>query len=201
VRVLRAGNPRQAIEQFDAVIAEYEASARGSARFVFSSRWPVETLSYLLEVANNQKTAPGGAAVFGPSWGDAYYLKAFAFVELKQPSDARAALERAIALAPRNSQYRSELGNLQLAEKNWTDALETFRTAEAAARAVSPPAIKNSDLTRALRGQGYAMVELGRLEEAEKLYLQCLEIDPKDARAAGELKYLRQRRAAAPTAS
>jgi hypothetical protein len=34
-------------------------------------------------------------------------------------------------------------------------------------------------------------VELGKLEEAEKIYQQCLAADPNDTRAKQELEYVR----------
>ena len=36
-------------------------------------------------------------------------------------------------------------------------------------------------------------VELGKLDEAEKKYQQCLAADPKDTKAAQELEYVRGR--------
>ncbi len=56
---------------------------------------------------------------------------------------------------------------------------------------VSPPEVKTRELTRALRGTAYVDVELGRLDDAEALYVRCLALDPNDAKAAGELRYVR----------
>jgi Flp pilus assembly protein TadD len=47
------------------------------------------------------------------------------------------------------------------------------------------------ELGRARRGLGYVLVELGKLDEAEKKYQQCLVDDPKDRKAAAELEYVR----------
>jgi hypothetical protein len=39
---------------------------------------------------------------------------------------------------------------------------------------------------------GYVLVELRRLDEAEKKYEQCLKENPKDKKAAAELEYVRR---------
>jgi tetratricopeptide (TPR) repeat protein len=47
--------------------------------------------------------------------------------------------------------------------------------------------VEGSSRAVALRGRGYALVELGRLEEARQSYLRSLEIDPHSAIAKAEL--------------
>jgi Flp pilus assembly protein TadD len=53
---------------------------------------------------------------------------------------------------------------------------------------------KNGELGRALRGKGFVLVELGKLDEAEAMYRRCLAIDPADTKAANELRYVQSRR-------
>lgn len=69
-------------------------------------------------------------------------------------------------------------------------ALQTFQRAESAAREFSPPDSKNIELSRAWRGLGYVYVELGQIDEAEKMYKQCLDLDKNDQRALNELRYI-----------
>ncbi|MDR0233227.1 MAG: tetratricopeptide repeat protein, partial [Zoogloeaceae bacterium] len=78
------------------------------------------------------------------------------------------------------SQFLSELGHIYQLEKNWPMAQHAFQRAEAAAKSFSPPDAANMGLSRAWRGLGYAYVELGQLDEAEKMYKQCLELDKND---------------------
>jgi Flp pilus assembly protein TadD len=55
--------------------------------------------------------------------------------------------------------------------------------------------LEPDELARARRGLGYVLVEMGKLNEAEKKYQQCLAADPKDTKAAQELEYVRGLRA------
>jgi len=41
-----------------------------------------------------------------------------------------------------------------------------------------------------LRGKGFVYTELGRFDEAEEMYRSCLQLDPGDEVAAGELEYV-----------
>jgi len=63
-----------------------------------------------------------------------------------------------------------------------------------AAEVGEPKSTKTTDLTLAWRGQGYCLVELGRFDEAEKLYKKCLALDPSDKKAKGELEYIKSKR-------
>ena len=55
----------------------------------------------------------------------------------------------------------------------------------------SPPDREKLDTARAIRGQGYVLAELGRLDEAEAKYKKCLAMDANDAKAQHELEYIR----------
>lgn len=67
------------------------------------------------------------------------------------------------------------------------DALEAYRTA-ATTRQWVPPAVT----ARALRGQGSALIDLGRFSEARGVYNASLELDPKSESAHKELEYIDQ---------
>jgi hypothetical protein len=41
-----------------------------------------------------------------------------------------------------------------------------------------------------LRGIGYTLIEQNRLDEAEKIYHQCLELNRNDSKAMDELRYI-----------
>jgi Flp pilus assembly protein TadD len=70
-----------------------------------------------------------------------------------------------------------------------------MQAAASAAREFSPPEAQNIELSRAWRGLGYVCVEQGKLDDAEKMYRQCLDLDAKDSRAVNELQYIQGVRA------
>ena len=69
-----------------------------------------------------------------------------------------------------------------------------FKRAENAAE-FSPESAKAFDKGRALRGEGYALVELGKLDDGETTYLAALKLDPNDKKSQNELEYIRQQKA------
>jgi len=190
--VMEARKPREAIAgYFDRILAFYEARHRDTKDRIYCARNREEAIYYLTQhVAGKSGT---GAIVVGV-WCDAHFLKAFALVELGRMADAKASLTSAIAMSPANSQYLSELGHVYQVEKDWSKAMETYQAAEANA-ALSDPKIRNTHLARAKRGMGYVLIELDRLDEAEAKYRECLEINPDDTMAAGQLDYIRRLRA------
>jgi tetratricopeptide (TPR) repeat protein len=191
IRLLKSGKQNEAIDLFDKIIANYEERYKDDKTQFFCSRSPTESLLYLTEFSiTKTSTTKVKAKVVSSDWAYAYYLRAYALLEIGRPADAKLSLERALALSPRNSQFLSELANIYQREKNWPLALQTFQLAEAAAKDVSPPNLKNSDLSRAWRGIGFVYVEQNRLDEAEKIYQQCLELDKNDAKALNELRYI-----------
>lgn len=194
-QLLQLRQPGRAItEHFDKIIAAYELRYKDEKSRLYTGRTWVEKLLYLLQAANAKEEPKRGAIIVSQAWSDAWYLKAYALVELRRPAEARSALEAALALAPRNSQYLGELGTVYLGQRDWPQALKMFEQAESAAREFSPPEVKNKELSRAWRGIAYVYVEQGRWDDAEKTYLQCLELDSNDRRAQAELNYVRTQR-------
>jgi tetratricopeptide (TPR) repeat protein len=190
---LTSGNPQGAIdEHIDNVIKFYETKYKDEKRRIYCTRTPTENLYYLLIAANEKVSAVAYACL----WPDAHYMKAYAFLELGKLQDAKKSLQAALDLAPRNSQYLAELAHCYQLEKNWQKALELFELAEESAKSTSPEGQKVADLGRALRGQGYALVETGKLDEAEKKYQECLKINPQDKSARDELNFIKKQRGA-----
>jgi tetratricopeptide (TPR) repeat protein len=192
--LLQQKHPAEAIsEVFDKMIAVYDRRYGAETRKVYTARTPEESLFYLLKAAG--KIQQQGAVVVSWVWSEPHYYKGYALVELGRLTEARASLERALVMAPMHARYLEELGELSSREKNWPAAMEKFKTAEQAARTTSPPNVKTAELTRAWRGIGYVLVEQNDLDAAEKMYRQCLDLDPNDRRAAGELKYVLDQKA------
>ena len=185
------GKPAQALPYLKKAAVLYEQQFNDPKVRYYSARTRQETLAYLSAAAVSKQNA----RVTSAYWAYAYYLQAYALIDVMQIDEAKPLLQRALTLSPSNAQFRSELGHVYQIEKNWPLALSTFAQAAKDAQAYSPPKNRNNELSRAWRGQGYALVEMNRLDEAEKIYLRCLALDKNDSKAAGELEYVRQQKA------
>ena len=86
------------------------------------------------------------------------------------------------------------MGQIYAREKNLSKAEQLYREAEDNVP-LSPPEARTGDLARARRGLGYVLVELGKLDEAEEKYQQCIAANPNDAKAKAELQYVREQKA------
>ena len=181
-----SGKYHDAVSCFNKVILCCEEIYREEKVKLFCARWITESLMYMTEAANSN----AAAKIVSILWAYAYYSKGYSLIELGHLSEGKDALDRALALSPRNSQFLSELGSFYQREKNWLKAYETFQAAESAAKEFSPPEQKSVELSRAWRGLGFIYVEQRKLDEAEQMYRQCLELDPADSRAVNELHYV-----------
>ena len=181
--MIRAKNPQAAIGYFDRVIEFYEDKYRDSKQRVYVAQSPMETIHLTLGAALDKQAAQ---VISGP-WSYAYYYKGYALIELKEMSQAKAALERAVALTPTAAMFLSELGHVYQAERDWNKALTLFGEAEKVSDFSADPARAKG---RALRGIGFSLIELGDLDRATKMFERALSLDPNDAKAKNELAYI-----------
>ena len=187
--------PQAGIDKCEKVIALFKAYYDGSKHKIYCARTSAENLGYLMKAAaamakGTFEAGKHDAIVISSTWSDAYFMKGYALQDLGRPAEAKSAIKEALELSPWNSHYLSELGSLYVLEKDWAKAMETFKAAEDNAP-LSPDEGKADDLGKARRGIAYVLVELGKLDEAEKKYQQCLKENPNDTRAAAELEYVR----------
>ena len=189
--LIRAHQPQAAIDRvLDPLIAAQEAENANRKEAVYCANSPAESLYYMVRAAVDHQSAialPG-------TWCTALYLRGYAQTDLGKLQAAEADYTRAVALSPSNPQYLSEMGQLQLLKREWNAALSWFHRAEAAYRFAGPEQA-DAELGHALRGIGYADVELGKLDEAEAAYRRCLQIDANDEKAKAELGYVRDLKA------
>jgi len=87
----------------------------------------------------------------------------------------------------------SERGAALEGLKRWPDVLDNFR------KGASIGGLKPEQLALMLRGQGLALTELGRLDEAEKVYRDSLTDAPNNPNALRELAYIAHLRAGGTT--
>ncbi|MEO1335406.1 MAG: tetratricopeptide repeat protein, partial [Myxococcota bacterium] len=90
------------------------------------------------------------------------------------------------AAAPRTVTAQLDLGNQQLAQGRWPEAIKAFGTA----------LDEDGENFDALRGTGLAYLKLQRYEEAERFYRLALDANPKSSLSRNELAvvYMEQRR-------
>jgi tetratricopeptide (TPR) repeat protein len=187
--LIRDKKPAEAIELLDWIIAAQEKAHAGETRRIYSSRGPEETLFYMLEAAG----AKVEAVAVGSEWSDAVFFKGFALIDMGRHDEAGVLLKRAVELAPANSQFLAELGEWHKTRREWEPAYSWFEKAEDRS-SFSPKHSKKLHRSRALRGMGFVLIEQGKLDEAEKMFRKCLEIDSNDEGAKGELQYIRDQR-------
>jgi tetratricopeptide (TPR) repeat protein len=191
--------PQPAVEKCDKVIASFNAYYVNSKHKIYCARTSAENLGYLLKAAADMdkgqfESGKKDAIVLSSTWASAYFVKGYALQDLGRVPEAKSSILSAVALSPWSCLYLCELGSIYKLEKDWKRAKEAYETAEGQA-SLSPDNVKAAELAQARRGLGYVLVELGKLDEAEKKYQQCLADDPNDTKAAAELEYVRNLKA------
>ena len=198
LKLVQTQRQAEAIAVLDAVIAHYEALYPAGKTRWFVARDADESLAYMVMAAAAYDRGEGGTAtdahVVLVQWANAWYLKGYALMELERLAEARAALDKAIALAPYNAIYLIERGEAAKLDRDWDAAFGYYRRAEDAV-AFSAEDERTVVRGKALRGQAFVFIEKGDYAAAEKLLKRCLELDPADRRAQEELDYIAQLRA------
>ena len=190
-QLVQSGQPEAAItDYFDKLIARFEKRYAGEKRHIYCAHSQAETLLYMVTAANKHEDA----VALSSTWAEAWFLKSYALTELHRSAEARAALEKALALSPSYARYLSEYAYLHHQTKDWKRSLELYKQAEDSVKLISDPKVQVIEHTRALRGQGYALVELGDLDAAEARYRASLQLDPDDEISKKELEYVQQQR-------
>jgi len=163
-----------------------------------------ETLLAMSAVAAGQY--PGGrkgVAVENPFPTLSLYLASY-YNEIGRPAEALRVLDASLALPTVMGQHLdqtrsfliSERGAALSALKRWPDMLADCD------EGLQLPGLKDPDRARLLRARGFALIELGRLEDAEAAYNDSLKLVPDNAIALRELQYItRLKVGGAPTAT
>lgn len=157
----------------------------------YASRSSTESLYYLLMAANENRKA----VVVDITCAQVAYQLGYSFVELGDLARAKQYIEKALSMSPANAIFLAELGHIYQASGNFEQSLAFFQQAEKYADEFSPQETKLDELSRAKRGVGFSLIELGRLDEAEKKFNECLMLNPDDQTAISELRYIKGLRA------
>jgi len=186
VQLIQGGQPQQAVDKLNPLLADYERRYAGKPKPLCDVE-PAETKAYAGVAGKDYTLADGG-------WCIALWAKGFALIDLKQLDAAVPFLERSVALAPFHPHYLSELGYAYQAQKSWQRSYDFYaRAADSALRQEGER--RNKSLRRAWFGMAFDMIEMGRLDDAEKLFRKCLEVSPNDEAVKSELRYIEEQRA------
>lgn len=198
VKMIEAGRIQLAIDgPLAEVVSKYETMYAGKPVKVFCANGMVDALIYASlgsKAVNGKADMP--VAVIGPAWARAYWARGYAYSEMARYADARAELEKALALSPMDSQFQSELAFTYQRSEDWKTMLTLYREAagDAEISGATPKQVTRLKCV-ALRGQGYSLVELHRLDEATKAYQDCLKLTPGEPKSLAELEYIKRLRA------
>ena len=128
-------------------------------------------------------------------WGyeECFQMQAFIRSERHDFDGALGILELTKQLAPISAGIAVEMGYALNALRRFSEALDSYMHAEALAGKYPS---QRPHLAVALRGKGFALIELQRLDEAEVAFKSSLEIDPNNKLALNELGYIKRLRGA-----
>jgi tetratricopeptide (TPR) repeat protein len=130
------------------------------------------------------------------TYGLAAFLLGSRAIEMRQPEEALAWLDRGLAFQPDNLRLVNEKGAALLLQRRFADALALYDAQppqDALAKAAEPDVE-----ARLLRARGFVLIELVRLDEAEAAYKAALALEPDHGGAKAELAYIRKLRAGGP---
>lgn len=139
-------------------------------------------------IAQAGKPAPKTVHVEHNTYGYASFLLGSYWNEVREYAKAVAALDRGLALQPRNGLLIGERGAALAALRRFDDAMASYDTWLAARVGTT------LERARILRARGFALIELNRIDEAEHDYLESLKLEPCHAGARSELAYIAGRR-------
>ncbi|MBO9543048.1 tetratricopeptide repeat protein [Caulobacter sp.] len=116
--------------------------------------------------------------------------------ERRDPRKAIAYLDRGLALQPGNLVLLAERGMAMVVLRQFSDALALYEKAEKLDFVTK--GLNRGAEGRLLRGKGFVLIELKRLDEAEAAYVAALKLEPDHPTAKAELDYIRKQRGGAP---
>lgn len=122
-----------------------------------------------------------------PSYSRAYYLLGFIAIEKGNAERALVQLNKGLALQPDHPVILLEKATVLSMRKQPEEAYECYVLAE------KPNFASTLNiLARALRGQGVALIDLNRLDEAEVCLRNSLKYEPDNKVAMNEIEYIRR---------
>lgn len=167
---------------------EYMQDGKRHIRF-----WDINEFTHYVNWT--QKHNPPGVDIV---WVNCVYPRAFYYlgflnVKLQRFDKALDFLKLGQALDPINPNFKCEMGQALVGLRRLDEALACYD---------SVPAV-NEDVTAhafamATRGRGFVLIEMEKLDEAERAFQASLELEPNNPVALNELEYIAQLREGGP---
>lgn len=186
---MTAGRPEEVLATIEPALAAYQQRYAGERRQVICRYSDAETTAEI----GAARAAGQDALPLATGWCDALFLKGYALADMKRFAEARPLLERAVAMAPLHAHFLNELGYVYQQQSDWQRSHDTYVRARDAT-AYSDKDRMTREKSRALRGIGFALIELGKWDEAEALFNESLVLEPNNPNALNELRYIAQQR-------
>jgi tetratricopeptide (TPR) repeat protein len=159
------------------------------------SFWDQE--DFLCFVAHYKKNNSGKRVLWsGESYSKALYYLAFLAVEMQAWTEALNLIDKAIALEPDHPVLLSEKAMIVGSMDNKEEAYALYMKA-----IDSRPWVSNKWRAKAMRGAAVTLIDLHRIDEAERLLKESLQIDPESKVARSELDYIKHLRDGGASAS
>lgn len=185
--LLVAKRMADAVPLIDPLLEAYEKVHASEKRRVYCAADPAEAQRYMAEARSEKPARP--AVAIGKGWCVALWAKGYLLSDAGKSAEAIPYLKRAVAMRPGHRQYWAELTFAYQATKDWPAMLDAGnRAAILAAEADGPD--RATWLCKAWHSMAYALVELGRWDDATASLNKCLALDPDNAKAKSELDYI-----------
>ncbi|MFT3978405.1 MAG: hypothetical protein QM688_15045 [Sphingomonas bacterium] len=168
---------------------------------------PIITQAMLKDANNPTATCPSAAAAvlqlfmkgdFSISvendWCEAMLVKGYALNELKRSTEAEEVLKTLVGHAPNDAQYLIEYAYTVRLNGGLERALSLYKQAEKLASKIQNRKSAAHWQAAALRGQGYAYIDLQRWDDATKAYQRSFKYEPENEIARNELRYIEEHR-------
>ena len=182
---INGGKAQDAIPLADRVIARFQAANKKPGALYMCADSPQENDANLA-LAKSQKRE----AISVPmDWCAALYAKAYALIDLDRSDLAEPISRQAVAMAPNNSNFLNDLADHYRGRSQFERALGYYTRAEALA-SVAPEVTRNTIHGRSLRGMALSKIDLGDMNEAERLLRESLRYSPNNKSALAKLAEL-----------
>jgi tetratricopeptide (TPR) repeat protein len=170
---------------------------------------PIIAQALLKDAKDPKAMCPGAAAAFLQAfmksdvnitvtvendWCEAMLVKGYALNELKRPAEAAQVLETLVGHDPGNAQYMIEFAYSVRASGQLERGLDLYKRAGSIAARIPDKRSAAHWQAAALRGQGYAYIDLQRWDDAKKAYRRSMKYEPDSELSRKELQFIEEHR-------